>query len=180
MTLFVRFVIIENESGEEGSTAYQIDETDIKIIRLLQEEGRRPNVDIAHNVGISEATVRKRLNRLFSERIIKVVGMVAPARVGLPKETIIFLQVELAQLDEVTAKLAQMPETRSLRYTTGEYDMVLEAFFPSDEALLQFLTRRLAPIAGIRRTATAHVLRAIKRVEEWQLPLGEERDQIQE
>jgi len=130
-------------------------------------------VDIARNTGISEATVRKRLNRLFSERIIEVVGMVAPARVGLPKETMIFLQVELARLDEVAAKLAQMPETRSLRYTTGEYDIVLEAFFPSDEALLQFLTRRLASIAGIRRTATAHVLRTIKRVEEWRLPLGE-------
>lgn len=153
---------------------YRIDETDVKIIRLLQEEGRRSNVGIARNVGISEATVRKRLNRLFSEGIIKVMGMVAPARVGLPKETIIFLQVELARLDEVATQLSQMPETRSLRYTTGEYDMVLEAFFPSDEALLQFLTRRLAPIAGIKKTATAHVLRVIKRAEEWQLPLGRE------
>jgi len=154
--------------------AYQIDETDARIIWLLQEDGRRSNVDIACNVGVSEATVRKRLNRLFSEGIIKVVGMVAPARVGLPKETIISLQVELARLEEVAAKLSQMPETRSLRYTTGEYDMVLEAFFPSDEALLQFLTQRLACIGGIKKTATAHVLRAIKRAEEWRLLPGGE------
>lgn len=153
---------------------YQIDETDAKIIWLLQEDGRRSNVDIARNVGVSEATVRKRLDRLLSEGIIQVVGMVAPAQVGLPKEIIIFLQVELAQLDEVATKVSQMPETRSLRYTTGEYDMVLEAFFPSDEALFQFLTQRLASIAGVKRTATAHVLRVIKRAEEWRLPLGGE------
>lgn len=152
--------------------AYRIDETNAKIIWLLQEDGRRSNVDIARKVGVSEATVRKRLDRLLSEGIIQVVGMVAPARVGLSKETIIFLQVELARLDEVAAKVSQMPETRSLRYTTGEYDMVLEAYFASDEALLQFLTQRLASIAGIKRTATAHVLRAIKRAEEWRLPLG--------
>ncbi len=151
--------------------AYKIDEIDAQIIWLLQEDGRRTNVDISRKLGVSEATVRKRLDRLLSEGIIRVVGMVAPAQVGLPKEVVISLQVELTRLNEVAAKLSRMPEVRSLRYTTGDYDIMLIALFPSDEALLQFLTQRLAPIAGIKKTVTAHVLEAIKREEEWRLPL---------
>lgn len=100
--------------------------------------------------------------------------MVAPAWAGFPKEVVISLQVELSQLDEVAARLSQMPEVRSLRYTTGDYDMMLVALFPSDEGLLQFLTQRLAPLAGIKKTITAHVLQVIKQEEERRLPLEEE------
>jgi CheY-like chemotaxis protein len=63
-----------------------------------------------------------------------------------------------------------MPEVRSVRYTTGEYDIVMEIVLPSEDDLLLFLTGRLANIQGIRTTATSHVLKNIKHGCEWTLP----------
>lgn len=147
-----------------------IDAIDRRIIALLQLDGRTSNVDIARAVGIAEATVRKRMERLLSEGTIRVVAIPALDRLGLEVETVIMLKVDLGRANQVAEQLAAMKEVRSVKYTTGEYDIILEAAFPSDDDLLRFLTSRLAQINGIRATATSHVLRGIKQASDWLLP----------
>jgi CheY-like chemotaxis protein len=78
--------------------------------------------------------------------------------------------VDLAQLDRVTDQLGQLPEVRAIYYTSGESDLIVEAWFPSGDALLRFLTQRVAVISGIRGTATSHVLRTLKDGSRWTLP----------
>lgn len=147
-----------------------IDAIDRRIIALLQLDGRTSNVDIARAVGIAEATVRKRIERLLTEGTIRVVAIPALERLGLEVETVIMLKVDLGRANQVAEQLAAMKEVRSVKYTTGEYDIILEAAFPSDDDLLRFLTSRLAQINGIRATATSHVLRGIKQICDWLLP----------
>jgi Lrp/AsnC family transcriptional regulator for asnA, asnC and gidA len=147
-----------------------IDAIDRRIIALLQLDGRMSNVDIARAVGIAEATVRKRIERLLTEGTIRVVAIPALDKLGIEVETVIMLKVDLGRANQVAEQLAAMKEVRSVKYTTGEYDIILEAAFPSDDDLLQFLTGRLAQISGIRTTATSHVLKGIKQTCHWLLP----------
>jgi len=147
-----------------------LDGTDRRIVALLQRDGRMSNVDIARAVGVAEATVRKRIERLLSEGVIRVVAIPAVDKLGLEVETVIMLKVDLGQASQIGQQLGAMKEVHSVRYATGEYDIIMEAAFPSDEELLQFLTSRLARISGIRATATSHVLKTIKQGCDWVLP----------
>lgn len=149
---------------------HTIDATDRKIIALMQLDGRMSNVDIAREIGVAEATVRKRIERLLSEGVIRVAAIPSLDRLALDVETLIMLKVDLGQVDRIGHQLALMREVRSVKYATGEYDIILQAVFPSDDDLLQFLTGRLAKIPGVRATATSHVLRTIKQSYNWTLP----------
>ncbi len=147
-----------------------LDSLDRQIICLLQQDGRASNVEIARRLGVSEATIRKRLDRLVSERVVRVTAIPDATKIGLSTITFISLDVDLAQLDRITDKLVQLPEVRAIYYTSGESDLILEAWFPSGDQLLHFLTRQVASIPGIRRAATSHVLRMIKDSTSWVLP----------
>jgi DNA-binding Lrp family transcriptional regulator/CheY-like chemotaxis protein len=150
--------------------AYQIDDIDQQIIRSLQENGRKSNVDIARQVGMTEATIRKRLDRLFSERIVRPSVSLDLAQIGLGTGAMIALQVDLTYIGRIAEQLAHLPQVRSVRYTTGEYDLFIEAVFASNQDLLYFLTNALAAIKGIRKTSTFHVLKRIKDECQWTLP----------
>lgn len=151
--------------------AYQIDAIDQQIIRSLQDNGRKSNVDVARQVGVTEATIRKRLDRLLGERIIYPTVSTDLAQIGLGTGAMIALQVDLTTIGQIAEQLANLPQVRSVCYTTGEYDLFIEAVFASDQDLLLFLTNEIADIEGIRKTSTFHILRRIKDECQWQLPM---------
>lgn len=148
----------------------ELDAVDRQIVTILQQDGRTANVEIARRVGVSEATVRKRLDRLTSEEIIRITAIPNPARVGLATTTFLTLEVDLPQLDRVTGLLGRLQEVRAVYYTSGQGDLIVEAWFSSGDALLRFLTQRVASISGIKSVATSHVLRTIKDGSRWTLP----------
>ncbi len=147
-----------------------LDATDRQIIRLLQGNGRMSNVDIAREIGAAEATVRKRLERLINEGIIRITASVNLEQVGLDTMALIGLQVDLARIGGIAERLTGMPCVRSVYYTTGEYDLFVQAVFVSNQDLLHFLTDDLAAIEGIRKISTWHVLKRIQEVYHWRLP----------
>lgn len=147
-----------------------MDQTDRQILDLLREDGRRSNVEIARLLGISEGTVRKRIERLLASNMLKIVGIVDPAIVGHTTRTLIFLTVELAQIEKVAQTLCAMPEVMSVYCVTGEYDIVIEAVFASDKHLMSFLTDRIGSIPGVTSSKTSHVPQILKYSYEWRLP----------
>jgi Lrp/AsnC family transcriptional regulator for asnA, asnC and gidA len=149
---------------------YDLDSVDRQIIRILQQDGRIPNVEIARRVGMSEATIRKRMDRLVAEGVIRIVAVPNADQVGFSTVTFIALDVDLAHVKLIADQLACLPEVRAIHYTTGESDLILEAWFPSSNDLLRFLTQHVASIPGIQRTATSHVLRTLKDASTWVLP----------
>lgn len=151
--------------------AHAIDEIDRRIIALLQEDGRRPNVDVAAELGLAEGTIRKRLERLLTDSVIRITAVVDPARVGLNTSAVITVQVDLSRVDEIVRQLAAFPEVQSVAIATGNWDIILEAVFPTDGQLLAFLKDRVSTIPGVRRTETSHILRRVKHVGTWELPL---------
>jgi Lrp/AsnC family transcriptional regulator for asnA, asnC and gidA len=151
--------------------AHTVDEIDRRIIALLQADGRRPNVDVAAELGLAEGTIRKRLDRLITGGVIRITAVVEPARVGLNTSAFITVQVDFSRVDEVVRELAAFPEVQSVCIATGNWDIILEAVFHTDAQLLAFLKNRVAAIAGVKRSETSHVLRRVKHVGHWELPL---------
>jgi Lrp/AsnC family transcriptional regulator for asnA, asnC and gidA len=146
------------------------DELDRQIIALLQEDGRRPNTEIAQQLGVTETTVRKRIGRLVSESLIKVVAVPSPEVTGMTMSAIVGITVEMDTYESVAAALEAMPQTRYVGYSTGPYDLIIELFFRSHEELLGLLSKKLARIPGIVKTDTSVILKVTKFAYEWEIP----------
>jgi Lrp/AsnC family transcriptional regulator for asnA, asnC and gidA len=148
-----------------------IDALDRSIIRALQQDGRRSNVEIARDLGVAESTVRKRLDRLVQDQVIHIAAAPRLEAVGFPVQALIYLQIELAYVDQVANQLASLPQVLAVTYTTGEYTLVVQTAFPDNDALRHFLSSEVASLSGVVRMTTAHVLQQIKASHQWQLPL---------
>ena len=131
-----------------------MDELDRKIIKILEEHGRASNAKIARTVGVSEGTVRRRLNRLISDTIIRVVALPDPKALGYESEALIGVQVDPDKIDVVADSLAALNSTRWVAVTTGSFDMFAWVVLPDPEQLGRFLREKVGRIAGVRRTET--------------------------
>jgi Lrp/AsnC family transcriptional regulator, regulator for asnA, asnC and gidA len=146
------------------------DELDRQIIALLQQDGRRPNTEIAQQLGVTETTVRKRIGRLVSEKLIKVVAVPSPEVVGMTMSAIVGITVDMNAHHDVAAALEALSQTRYVGYSTGPYDLIIEVFFRSHEELLELLSKKLARIPGIIKTDTSVILKVTKFAYEWEIP----------
>ncbi|MEX1168621.1 MAG: Lrp/AsnC family transcriptional regulator [Chloroflexota bacterium] len=142
--------------GEEVSAL------DKRIIEHLQTDGRRPFTQIANDLGVSEAAVRARTNRLIERGILQVVGVTDPLKLGFQQMAMIGIRCESDKLIEVSESLAEMPEVDYVVITAGTYDLLIETVCEDNEALLVFLAERLRAVDGVRETETFVYLRLVK------------------
>ena len=150
--------------------SHVLDSVDRQIIRILQRDGRTSNVEIARQIGISEATVRKRLDRLVSAQAIRITAVPDAVSAGFSTIAFLTLSVELARANQIADEISRMPEVRTIHLTTGGTELLVEAWFTSSDHLLRFMTEHVGGISGIRRTATIHVLKTVKDGSGWILP----------
>jgi Lrp/AsnC family transcriptional regulator for asnA, asnC and gidA len=151
--------------GANGVEA--IDELDKRIIEHLQEDGRRPFTRIASELGVSEAAVRARTNRMVAQGILQIVGVTDPLRVGFRQMAMIGIRCEASRLMAVAEAVAAFPEVDYVVITAGTYDIVIETVCEDNEALLRFLAERLRAIDGVRDTETFVYLRILKQTYQW-------------
>lgn len=147
-----------------------LDELDQKIIAVLQENARLPNSEVAAQVGSTEPTVRRRVDRLLERGIIKIVAVASPFQLGYQIVAILGLQIDHSHLDHIEQTLYAMPEIRFAGVTLGSFDIVVEAWFHSNETLLSFLHERLSPLAGIQRIESLQVAKMLKYTYDWSAP----------
>jgi Lrp/AsnC family transcriptional regulator for asnA, asnC and gidA len=150
--------------------ADMLDQTDRRIVQLLQADGRRSNVDMARELGLSESTIRKRLERLLADGELRIVSFLDPALAGFPTQALILLTVELSQLEDTARLLSEMPEVVSVDWLTGEHDLAVRGAFEDDAHLTSFVNGRLSKLPGIARSRTAHIMRTEKQAYEWVVP----------
>ena len=131
-----------------------LDEINGQIIDILREDGRASNVSIARRLGVSEGTIRRRLNMLINSGIIKINVILDPAKMGLSTEAIIGIQVDPDKVDAVGECLAKLNEIEWVSITTGSFDMFAWVTVQSAEQLGFFLRNEVATIPGVRKTET--------------------------
>jgi Transcriptional regulators len=150
-----------------GRPAEEVSELDKRIIEHLQADGRRPYTQIAAELGVSEAAVRARTNRLIERGILQVVGVTDPLKLGFQQMAMIGIRCESDRLVSVAEQVAEMPEVDYVVITAGAYDLLIETVCEDNEALLRFLTERLRTIEGVRDTETFVYLRMVKQTYQW-------------
>jgi len=150
-----------------GRGADEVSSLDKRIIEHLQQDGRRPFTQIAADLGVSEAAVRARTNRLVERGVLQVVGVTDPLRLGFQQMAMIGIRCERDKLVEVSERIADMPEVDYVVITAGTYDLLIETVCEDNEALLRFLAEKLRQIDGVRDTETFVYLRMVKQTYQW-------------
>src|SRR6187401_3076379 len=145
-----------------GRGADELSPLDKRVIEHLQQDGRRPFTQIAADLGVSEAAVRARTNRLIERGILQVVGVTDPLKLGFHQMAMIGIRCQSDKLIAVAEHLAAMPEVDYVVITAGSYDLLIETVCEDNEALLVFLAERLRAIDGVRDTETFVYLRLVK------------------
>ena len=145
----------------------KIDQTDCKIIELLQKDGRMPNTMIAKKLGISEATVRSRLNRLTKEGYIQIVAVSNPLKLGFDIVGNLKIDVDIKKLDAVSQELTKIDQIWYIVHVTGSSEIYAEFNAKSIDDLNDFITQKVNKIDGLLKTETSLVLKYIKRRYDW-------------
>jgi Lrp/AsnC family transcriptional regulator, regulator for asnA, asnC and gidA len=153
--------------GQAARGADEVSALDKRIIEHLQQDGRRPFTQIAAELGVSEAAVRARTNRLVERGILQVVGVTDPLKLGFHQQAMIGVRCERDRLLTVAQAVSTFPEVDYVVITAGTFDLLIEVVCEDNDALLTFLTERLRAVDGVRETETFVYLRMVKQTYQW-------------
>ncbi|GGB97786.1 Lrp/AsnC family transcriptional regulator [Cellulomonas carbonis] len=143
-----------------------LDATSKGIIEQLQEDGRRPYAAIGKAVGLSEAAVRQRVQRLVESGVVQIVAVTDPLQVGFSRQAMIGIKAE-GDLQGLADALADIPEVDYVVVTAGAFDVLVEVVCEDDEHLLQVLNNDIRTLPGVRTTETFVYLKLRKQLYNW-------------
>ena len=143
-----------------------LDEVSKAIISELQQDGRRSYASIGKAVGLSEAAVRQRVQRLIEGGVMQIVAVTDPLQLGFARQAMVGVHVQGA-LEPVADALAEIREVDYVVLTAGRYDLLVEVVCESDEHLLEIISNRIRSIEGVLNTETFMYLDLRKQTYSW-------------
>ncbi|KAA1420553.1 Lrp/AsnC family transcriptional regulator [Mumia zhuanghuii] len=150
----------------KGTNGVTLDDVSRSIIAELQVNGRRSYAAIGKTVGLSEAAVRQRVQKLTDAGVIQIVAVTDPLELGFARQAMIGISVN-GDIVAVAEKLAGIPEIDYLVITTGRFDMLAEIVCESDDDLLELITSKIRSIPEVTTTETFVYLRLRKQTYAW-------------
>ena len=142
-----------------------VDEVDRAIIEQLQADGRLPYTRLGSAVGLSEAAVRQRVQRLLDAGVMQVVAVTDPLSLGMRRVAMIGIRAE-GDVMTIADQVAALDDAEYVVITAGSFDILTEVVAPDDEGLLE-LTNRIRTIPGVRSTESFIYLRLAKQTYAW-------------
>lgn len=153
----------------EGAGPAILDAANRAIIESLQRDGRRPYGAIAEEVGLSEAAVRRRVQRLRQNGVIQIVAVTDPLQLGFQRQAMVGIRVE-GDVQSVAAKVISLTEVDYVVMCAGSFDVLAEVVCEDDERLLHLLNDSIRSIPGVRTTETFVYLKLAKQTYAWGTP----------
>jgi Lrp/AsnC family leucine-responsive transcriptional regulator len=144
----------------------ELDDIDRHIVATLQAEGRLPNVDLAHRVGLSPTPCQRRVKRLEEEGVIaRYAALVSPQAMGLGLQALV--QVTLEDHSERTveafeAAIRARPEVVACYAVTGDMDFQVHVFAPDLASFSEFAMKALLRMPGVKGTRSSFIMQAVK------------------
>jgi len=146
--------------------ANALDPTDRAIVEHLQRDGRMPYTRLGTAVGLSEAAVRQRVQRLTESGVVQIVAVTDPLMLGFSRMAMVGLKVE-GDLRTVAADIAAIPDVSYVVIVSGSFDLLMEVVCEDDDHLLTILNDKVRAIPGVRSTETFTYLRLDKQTFAW-------------
>ena len=144
-----------------------LDNIDREIISFLQYDGRMPFTKIAQELGMSEGTVRRRVNQLCADGLLQIVAIVEPHVMGWNEAAIIGISVKANVISSIADEIARLPEVAYLSQAAGEFDLIAEVFCRDREHFVSFLNSKLQQVSGVERTQSFMILKIHKLSYRW-------------
>ncbi|GEP33112.1 transcriptional regulator [Nocardioides szechwanensis] len=151
---------------KQERTGVALDEVSKAIIEQLQQDGRRSYASIGKVVGLSEAAVRQRVQRLVESGVMQVVAVTDPLQLGFARQAMIGVTVS-GPLEGVADALAELDEVDYVVITAGRYDLLVEVVCETDEHLLDLISSRIRSLEGVVSTETFMYLKLRKQTYSW-------------
>ena len=138
-----------------------VDETDRKIIALLDHDASLTIKEVARRLGMNESTVRKRVILLRKKKVIKYYVQIDTLQVGLKTEASLAVDVEPSKMLEVGKRFTEIPGIRMVFSTSGEHDFML-VVWTTDRESLSKIVERVSAIDGVSKVLPSVLVERIK------------------
>ena len=143
-----------------------LDDVSKSIIEELQADGRRSYSSIGKTVGLSEAAVRQRVQRLLDAGVMQIVAVTDPLQVGFARAAMIGISVT-GNLDAAAEAIEKLPDVQYLVVCAGGFDILAEVVAEDDDHLLRILNDSIRSVPGVTRTETFVYLKLRKQIYSW-------------
>jgi Lrp/AsnC family transcriptional regulator, regulator for asnA, asnC and gidA len=140
----------------------EFDEIDKKLLDALGKNGRVAYSQLAHEFGLSVATISRRVHKLAKEDLMKITVVPNPAKFGFLAIAGIVLQAEFNKVNDITTRLAESFEVHTVMKLTNSFDIFFIVHFPNPEKLYEYLKTKIANIDGILNAETFMVSDIVK------------------
>lgn len=142
-----------------------LDDVSKAIIEQLQEDGRRPYATIGRAVGLSEAAVRQRVQRLLDAGVMQIVAVTDPMQLGFPRQAMVGVRTS-GDLEATSDQLAEIAEVDYVVITAGSFDLLTEVVARNDDHLMEIL-KEIRAVPGVTSTETFVYLKLRKQTYSW-------------
>ena len=137
----------------------KIDETNIQIIKHLRS-GRKSYKKIATELGITQNTVRSRINKLLKEGVIEISGFANPETLAGHRVVMVGVKLATMNLIEKSAEFSRLKGVVSVSVVTGRFDFMLVVLLKEGFVFLEFYTQEVARIEGVRSVETSVIYKS--------------------
>ncbi|TFD58849.1 Lrp/AsnC family transcriptional regulator [Cryobacterium suzukii] len=144
----------------------QLDDVSKKIIEQLQADGRRSYAEIGKAVGLSEAAVRQRVQKLTDSGVMQVVAVTDPMQLGFFRQAMIGIRAS-ADTRVLAEQLAEIDAVDYVVLTAGTFDILAEVVCEDDDELLELLNSKIRNLDGVLSTETFVYLKLHKQFYNW-------------
>jgi Lrp/AsnC family transcriptional regulator for asnA, asnC and gidA len=144
----------------------QLDEVSKKIVEQLQVDGRRSYAEIGKAVGLSEAAVRQRVQKLTDSGVMQVVAVTDPMQLGFYRQAMVGIRAT-GDTRVLADRLAAIPSVDYVVLTAGSFDILAEVVCENDEELINLLNSQIRGLEGVTSTETFVYLKLHKQFYNW-------------
>ncbi|WP_456696664.1 Lrp/AsnC family transcriptional regulator [Aeromicrobium sp. P5_D10] len=149
-----------------ASQKHQLDAQSKRIIELLQADGRRSFTDIGRLIGLSEAAVRQRYQRMTEAGLLEITAVTDPMQLGFNRQAMIGINVS-GDIDAIADQIAALEAVDYLLITAGSFDLLAEVICEDDSSLIDLINTQIRSIDGVQTTQTFMYLRLVKQFYQW-------------
>jgi Lrp/AsnC family transcriptional regulator for asnA, asnC and gidA len=157
--------LVAHNPRTQPPTTLALDETSKNIIEQLQADGRRSYAAIGKAVGLSEAAVRQRVQRLHDAGVMQIVAVTDPLTLGFRRQAMIAVKSD-GDLSKVADELSDIEEVDYVVITAGSFDLLLEVVCEDDDHLLSILSQ-VRSVPSVTSTETFVYLKLRKQTYSW-------------